>query len=183
MERGNMSATREKLQESEYWRELMTLTQAERDTFKYNLSAFLSASRSVTLIMQKEYDRISGFKQWWSEKQGKMRNDDAMKLLNEKRVMTIHTQPVRPRAQVNITIEEQVTVSDSFSIVITHADGTVDTRESEPTPPPVPAKTESNIEWRWYFDKLPKKDVLTLCKEHAAKLDALVKECESRFAL
>lgn len=61
-ERVNMSDTREKLQESEYFLGLMTLTQAERDTFKYNLSAFLSASRSVTLIMQKEYDRISGFK-------------------------------------------------------------------------------------------------------------------------
>ncbi len=178
-----MSATRENLQESEYFLGLMTLTQAERDTFKYNLSAFLSASRSVTLIMQKEYDRISGFKQWWSEKQGKMRHDDAVKLLNEKRVTTIHTQPVRPRAQVDITIKEHVTVSDSVSIVITHADGTVDRRESEPTPPPVPAKTESNIEWRWYFDELPKKDVLTLCKDHVAKLDALVKECESRFAL
>ena len=178
-----MSDTREKLQESEYFLKLMTLTQAERDTFKYNLSAFLAASRSVTLIMQKEYDKISGFKQWWSEKQEKMRSDDAMKLLNEKRVMTIHTQPVRPRAQVNVTIKEHITVSDSVSIVITHTDGTVDRRESELTPPSVPAKTEGNTEWRWYFDELPKKDVLTLCKEHIAKLDALVKECESRFTL
>jgi hypothetical protein len=178
-----MSDTREKLQESEYFLERMTLTQDERDTFKYNLSAFLSASRSVTLIMQKEYNKISGFKQWWAKKQGKMRSDEAMNLLNEKRVMTIHTQPVRPRAQVNVTIKEHVTISDSVSIVITHADGTVDRRESEPAPPPEPAKTESNIEWRWYFAELPKKDVLTLCKEHKAKLDALVKECESGFTL
>ncbi len=178
-----MSDTREKLQESEYFLERMTLTQDERDTFKYNLSAFLSASRSVTLIMQKEYDNISGFKQWWSEKQENVRNDHAMNLLNEKRVMTIHTQPVRPRAQVNVIMKEHIITTDSVSIVITHADGAVDRRESEPAPPPKPAKTENNIEWRWYFAELPKQDILTLCKEHLTKLGTLVKECESRFAL
>ena len=178
-----MSDTREKLQESRYFLGLMTLTQAERDAFKYNLSAFLSASRSVTLIMQKEYDRISGFKRWWSEKQKEMRSDDAMRLMNEQRVMTIHTQSVRLRGQGNITIKERITVSDSVSIVLTHADGTVERREPEPTPSPVATETGSNSEWRWYFDELPEKDVLTLCKEHMAKLDALVKECESRFTL
>jgi len=178
-----MSDTREKLQESRYFLELMTLTQAERDAFKYNLSAFLSASRSVTLIMQREYDKISGFKQWWSEKQEEMRSDDAMRLLNEKRVMTIHLQSVRLRGQVDITIEERITIGDSVSIVLTHADGTVERREPEPITPPVATETGSNTEWRWYFNELPEKDVLALCEEHMAKLDALVKECESRFTL
>jgi len=178
-----MSDTRDKLQESRYFLERMTLTQAERNAFKYNLSAFLSASRSVTLIMQKEYDKISGFKRWWPEKQKEIRSDDAMRLLNEKRVMTIHTQPVRLRGQVDISIKEHITISDSVSIVLTHADGTVERREPESIPPPVATETGSNIEWRWYFDELPEKDVLALCKEHMAKLDALVKECESLFTL
>jgi hypothetical protein len=178
-----MSDTEEKLHESRYFLELMTLAQAERDAFKYNLSAFLSASRSVTLIMQKEYGKISGFRRWWSGKQKEMRSDDAMRLLNEKRVMTIHTQPVRLRGEVNITIKERITISDSVSIVLTHADGTVERREPEPTPSPPATENESSVEWRWYFDELPEKDVLTLCKEHMAKLDALVKECESRFTL
>jgi len=133
--------------------------------------------------MQKEYDKIPGFKQWWSEKQEQVRTDDAMRLLNEKRVMTIHQQSVRPRGHVDITIEERITIGDSVSVILTHADDTVERREPEPITPPVATETGSRIEWRWYFDELPEKDVLALCKEHIPKLDALVEECESRFTL
>ncbi len=55
--------------------------------------------------------------------------------------------------------------------------------ESEPTPSTVPARTEAitEPEWQWYFDELPEKDIVTVCKEHIAKLDTIVEECESRF--
>jgi hypothetical protein len=133
--------------------------------------------------MQTEYGEVPGFKNWWAEKQDTMRNDGAMRLLNEKRRMTVHVQPVQPHAVVNVSITEHITISDSVSIVITHADGTVERQESEPTPSSVPARTEMIVEpkWQWYFDELPEKDIVTFCKEHIAKLDALVEECESRF--
>jgi hypothetical protein len=180
-----VSDTREKLQESKYFLESMTETQSDRDAFKYNLSAFLAAVRSVTLIMQTEYGGVPGFKKWWAEKQDTMRSDGAMRLLNEKRRMTVHVQPVRPHAKVNVSITEHITISDSASIVITHADGTVERQESEPEPKPssVPPRTETTTEWLWYFDELPEKDIVVVCKEHISKLDALVEECESRFAL
>jgi len=69
-----MSDTRQKLEEAKYF-------------FKYNLSAFLSAARSVTLIMQKEFGKVSDFKDWYTEKQSMMRSDETMRLLNNKRVM------------------------------------------------------------------------------------------------
>ena len=176
-----VSDTREKLLESKYFLERMTETQSDRDAFKYNLSAILAAARSVTAIMQKEFDKVSGFKDWYEETQAKMQNDDAIKLLKDKRDITIHQQPVRPHAHVNVSITEHIAFSDSVSIVITRADGTVERRESEPTPSPVPAKTETITEWRWYFDELPEKDVVTICKEHIAKLDTAVEQCESPF--
>ncbi|GAI65713.1 unnamed protein product [marine sediment metagenome] len=127
-----MSDTRDKLLESKYFLERMTETQSNRDAFKYNLSAFLAATRSVTAIMQK----VSGFKGWYEEIQAKLQSDDTMKLLKNKRNITIHQQPVRPRAHVNVSITEHIVLSDSVSIVITRADGTVERRESEPTPSP-----------------------------------------------
>jgi len=50
--------------------------------------------------------------------------------------------------------------------------------------PPMPAKTETKTEseWQWYFDELPEKDIVTVCKKHIAKLDIIVEECESRFS-
>lgn len=70
---------------------------------------------------------------------------------------------------------------DCLSIVFTRADDTVERQESEPTASSVPARTETTIDWLWYFDELPEKDVVAVCKEHIAKLDALMEECESRF--
>ena len=176
-----MTDSREKLLEAKYFLERMKEMQSDRDVFKYNLSAFLAAARSVTFIMQTEFDKVTGFGEWYTEKQSKMRNDETMRLLNDKRVMTIHTQPIQPRAHVNVNITEHVTISASISMVITRADGTIERRESEPTPPPAPAKTEVTTEWRWYFDELSEKDVVTLCGEHIVKLETLVAECESQF--
>lgn len=174
--------TREKLFEARYFLGYMKKKQSDRDAFKYNLSAFLAASRSVTLIMQTEFGKVLGFEEWYAKKQSEMQNDETMRLLNDKRVMTIHQQPVRPQAHVNIGITEHVTISAGVSIVITRVDGTIERRESEPTSPPASAKSEVTIEWRWYFNELPEKDVVVLCEKHMVKLETLVAECESLFS-
>jgi len=176
-----LTNTREKLFEAKYFLERMMEKQSDRDAFKYNLSAFLAAARSVTLIMQKEFDKDPSFKKWYSEKQVKMQSDEVMRLLNDKRVMTIHQQPVRPHAHVNVRIKEHIVVSESVSIVVTHANGTIERRESEPTAPPLPAEPDVTTEWRWYFDELPGKDIVTHSQEHVVKLETLVTECASRF--
>lgn len=176
-----MTDTREKLREAKYFLERMKEEQSNRDTFKYNFSAFLSAARSVTFIMQGEFKNVHGFEKWYKEKRSEMQNDESMKFFNKKRRMTIHQQPVRPHAHVNTSISEHITISDSISIVITRADGTVERRESEPMSPPAPAKTEVTTEWRWYFDDFPEKDVVTASEEYIVKLENLVEECESLF--
>ena len=66
-------------------------------------------------------------------------------------------------------------------ILIINAMVLVERSASKPTSPLAPAKTEVKTEWRWYFDELPEKDVVTICKEHILKLENLVIECESRF--
>ena len=146
-----MSDTREKLLESKYFLKRMTETQADRDAFKYNLSAFLAAARSVTDIMKTEFDKATGFGDWKNETLSKIEKCDAMKFFNDKRKKTIHIQPVRPHAQVNVDIAEHMPLSDSVSIVLTHPDGTVERRESETTLSSVPAKNETITEWLWYF--------------------------------
>jgi len=176
-----MNNTREKLLEAKYFLERMIRKQSHRDAFKYNLSAFLAAARSVTFFMQKEFARVSGFKEWYSKKQAEMQSNNAMRFLNKKREMTIHQQPVRPYAQVNTSNRDHVRVSESISILITHANGAIERRESEPTPTPVPAENEVTTKGLWYFDELPEKDVVTLSKEYIVKLETLVTECESRF--
>ncbi|MBC7108976.1 MAG: hypothetical protein H5T41_09395 [Methanomassiliicoccales archaeon] len=64
-----MSNTRFKLNEAKYFLEQMKEHADSTEEFAYNLSAFLSAARSVTWIMQNEFKNVPGFEEWYSEKQ------------------------------------------------------------------------------------------------------------------
>jgi hypothetical protein len=174
--------TREKLLEVKYFLERMIETHTERNAFKCNLGAFLSSARSVTWIMQKEFGKVPGFANWYTAQQSKMKADAKMKILDDQRDVTIHQKSISPRAHVNISITEHITVTDSVSVLIIRADGTVERRNSmPPSPPTPPSKTEAMVEWRWYFNEIPDMDVITVCKEHTSKLESIVTECERLF--
>ena len=49
-----MNNTEDKLSEAKYFLERMKEHVMDREAFRYNLSAFLTAFRSVTFIMRKE---------------------------------------------------------------------------------------------------------------------------------
>jgi hypothetical protein len=116
--------------------------------------------------------------------QMRIKSDDLMKLLKDKRNITVKQEPVRPRALVKVSMNESaVAIDDGFSLVIKRANGTVEKSESVPAqPPPQPkAQTQTTVEWLWYFVELPDKDVVSVCAECVTKLESLVRECESRF--
>jgi hypothetical protein len=54
-----------KLEESGYFLTRMEQTINDWKLSKFNLSAFPSAARIITLVMQKEYDKAAGFKIWY----------------------------------------------------------------------------------------------------------------------
>ena len=175
--------TRKKLSEAKYFYDRMKDTISNPEHFGYNLSAFLSAARSVTFFMQKEYKDISGFTDWYTDKQSDMKDDREMNILNEKRTQTIHRKSIDPRAYVDLRISEHIHASESISIDIIYPDGSTEKKVSKPEPRPKPAKTEVKKEWRWYFEDMPDKDIINVCKEHMVKLENLVTECESIFKL
>ncbi|HKH84991.1 MAG TPA: hypothetical protein VKA40_00435 [Nitrososphaera sp.] len=57
--------TLNRLEESGYFLTRMEQTTNDWKLSKFNLSAFPSAARSITLVMQKEYDKAAGFKIWY----------------------------------------------------------------------------------------------------------------------
>ena len=178
-----MTETREKFIEAKFFFDRMVENQSVRDAFKFNLSAFLSAARSVTLFMQKEYHKVSGFKEWYIKKQDEMGKDPYMKLLDDKRDLTIHQHQVEMKGNVKVEITETIGISDSVSFKLIRQDGTVIEGGSQASKPPNKAKNETRIEWLWYFNDLPGKDIVALSKEHLEKLEKLIIECESLFKI
>jgi len=195
-----MSNAREKLREAKYFLDRMRETQQDRDPFKYNLSAFLSAARSVRWVLEAEYGKSPGFKKWWNSKKewfglkeskGEKLPDitDPIRAANvffdETRNITIHARGIDPRAHIEAEITESVRVTSSFVAQVIHADGTLgerrESRETEQEPPA--SSAEPTIKWRWYFEDLPpaveEKDVVTLSEEHVATLESFLSEGES----
>jgi len=108
-----------------------------RDIFRYNLSAFLAAFRSVTMIMHEEFDKAPGFVDWYRVQQDGMRLDDKMQLLNTKRTMTIHKKPVQPYAHVSMSVTEQdITVTENASMIMIRGDGPVERYDLAPVKKP-----------------------------------------------
>ncbi len=66
----------ERLEESEYF--LGNLIDCIGDEFTFNLNAFLSASRSVTFVMQKCLAGVPDFDRWYERQRAHMRADEAM---------------------------------------------------------------------------------------------------------
>jgi len=173
-----MTNTKEKLLEAKYFLKCMIENRAERDAFKFNLSAFLSTFRSVTWIMQKEFHDCPGFPNWYKTQQEKMRADHRMKFLHTKRNVTIKEQTIEPRGHVEVNLTLQM-LSPSVSLTVTAPDGTVVERYDQT--PSEPAKTETTVQWHWYFKEFPDIDVVAVCQECLDKLKAIVSDCEQRF--
>ena len=62
-----MGHTRQKLDEAHHFFEKMKESVEENNVYGYNLSVFLTAARSVTLFMQKEYSDKIGFDNWYKD--------------------------------------------------------------------------------------------------------------------
>ena len=86
--------TAHKVGEAEYFLCRMTKTFEDDRLFSYNLSAFLSAARSITFYMQRQYKRCDGFGQWYCQTQIEMSADPELEYLNKARVEAVHTEPV-----------------------------------------------------------------------------------------
>lgn len=66
----------ERLMEAEYFARRMS-DLPDSASLGYELNAFLSAARSVTFLLQKEFSATEGFKAWWGADRAKLANDEA----------------------------------------------------------------------------------------------------------
>jgi hypothetical protein len=178
-----MTDTRDKLNEASFFLKRMKETNRDKNGFRYNLSAFLSAFCSVPEIMNIEFQSIAGFIAW----------NKLVIFFYKQRNRSIHLRPVSARPnqnQMNIP-EIDLTKLTSFSLVAKIGDDGIMnnpvltrlTNEGKLTVEEVTATTF------WFFSDLPlednpdNKDVVSLCEEQLSKLEMIVAECEKKYAI
>jgi hypothetical protein len=171
--------------------------------FGFNLSAFVTAARSVTFLMQKEFQHVAGFEDWYTNKQTElMQSDNEFKFFNELRVATVHTKALQPNKKVKESIvEPAISISDSVSVRVIRAgkvaekyraqDGNMVTQHISPsfkkTFEPFrlfgkkPARNVGSRSISRFFKERPNDDLVVLCEKYVGKLKKLVDECEQLF--
>ena len=86
----NFSDTEIKLAEAEFFLNLLTQNASHQAVILFALSAFLSAARSVTLLLQAEAAGKPGFDEWYRTAQDELKNDEVAKFLKDQRDIGVH---------------------------------------------------------------------------------------------
>lgn len=165
----------EKLDEARYFLSRMAASDDQPRAFRYELSAFLSAARSVLQYALKQARaKVDG--QAWYDTQ--FTGNAVMKFFRNKRDISIHHQPVVPATSVKIAITEPLHLSVSLSLKVIDSEGKVvrdETTTPEPLPspeqrPPVCTYRHTFADWKGH------EDIMALCSNYLVAIEALVND-------
>jgi hypothetical protein len=156
--------------------------------FIANLDAFVTDARSVTLIMQTEFDSIKGFKEWYSVKQQEMKENSDFYFFNNLRRVTTHVHPFNAVSKITISFQDGMTISGGKIVDIPldkmdDRDFVIDNK----TPVSINGKPASNIKCsttrNYFFTDKPNEDAIARCEAYIQKLKELVTESHDQFNL
>lgn len=175
----------EKWEAAEYHLEQMrkSMLNDNGKIFIFNLDAFLSTSRSITFVLQKEFKSNPKFKCWYCKKQDEMRKDELMRFFTDMRDISIHEGS--PQTQVVTTIGVVDTGSgyeSGLSITKINADGTkevVEFKLPDVKEKPIAETTPTTHCNYYFFNERSDNDVAKLCEQYLEKLFRLILEAKT----
>lgn len=151
--------------------------------FSFELSAFLSAARSVLQYAYKEAKTKPGGKSWYN---GNIQNVPVIWYFKDKRDLSIHVKPVVPNLNIGVApIMVQVSIHASVNLKVTDPDGNVIEERNITSPIPKPETPPSpSVTVSYHFgDWSGFEDIEALCHQYFAAIEALVKDGQAKSFL
>ena len=171
---------RQKFAEAAYFYNGMGAHRNNPVIFPYYLSAFVSALRSVTYYLQKQYAYDSRFTDWYAKKQDEMRADPVLKMLHDKRNIALHLEPFDLHFRQSFKMPEKYggVISTNHLELKQEEDDTgrlrmILTVGQDGTPEEV----EPLISW--HFSENDPEDVMNHCYAGLQRMDAILTELSS----
>lgn len=165
-----------KLKEAGYFYSRMVSETDNRDNLLFDLSAFLSAARSVLQYAFKEAQtKSSGGQQWY---ENHITSSKVLAFFRDKRDINVHTQPVLVNQHTSIQSTEVVRSSESIHIKKFDQTGRlIGEYSSEPSEPPPAPEIPPKVTHRFTFpDWSGTEDVLQLCHLYLNELQRVVED-------
>ena len=162
---------RYKIREAKFSLARMEESVDNREAFRYYLSAFLSASRSV-LQYALEESKKKGCQKWYDDAVSRSK---VLQFFIDKRNVNIHEEPVNPSRDVTIAISEGVGVFSAVGEVFFN-DKPVEMSRFEEEPPPLkPPESRHKTTIRDYFNDWPgPEDIFGLSHQYIEELESFV---------
>jgi hypothetical protein len=189
------SDTRDKLGEAVYFGKQMKVAfESNQADYIYLMNAFISAARSVTFVMQKEYAHAEGFKDWWENNNTK--KSQSFSNFNALRTVTEHQKMISQSGRVwgaTFNFGEGLQSKDGIvkagfnfeggqptaHVYVTDEDGT------EREVPGVASVVRQDIVITEYHDdrkeEVKIESFLAEAEKYLIAVEAIVNECEANF--
>lgn len=173
---------REKLEEAWYFLRRMQEVQDDRRQFGYNLSAFLSAARSVMYYADQEAKRTDVGRQWRDQQ---WTSRPLLKFFTEMRRAEVHVRPTNPNQNVTVFVPPlDVTLSIAVNCVVVDADGNIKPEpcHSEPTGQTqlrrdsISNQSPSSSHSYYWVPEYPSEDLMELCQKYLAELRGMLQD-------
>lgn len=177
--------TENKLYEAKYFFNQMKYNLNNPQILGFNISAFITAARTVTWFMQKEYASNPKFSSWYETKQQEMKDDSVCKFFHDLRTANIHTHSPKTHREVSVSISESVPVSDSISVKVTRAGNVIQESSSKETEIKNSnsinhntgnLNSNNNVTIKMVFEDKLGDDGISLCESYLSKIEKIVDE-------
>lgn len=156
-----------KMNEARYFLNRMEREAQAPQNFHFELSAFLSAARSAVQYAYEEAKSNNALG-WYEDA---VKQYPQIRFFKDKRDLNIHTEPVATDLTIDMFMSDTISVSDSVSIELRKADGTVEKVDYK-TPIHEPStETGPKILFRHVFNDIPGQDVLDLSRKYLDELE------------
>lgn len=168
----------DKLSEARYFAERLGKVQT-REAFRFELSAFLSAARSVLQYASKEARGRTGGPAWYDHQ---VSRSPVVRFFKDKRDISVHRSPVTPSVAWEVTIRDEIHLSDHTLVSIRDPSDEALSRAQANQAlglPPVDGVVCIGFAFR-FPDWSGSEDVPTLCQRYIVELEAIVADGGSR---
>jgi len=164
-----------KLKEAWYFYSRMVSETDNRDNLLFDLSALLSAARSVLQYARKEAQTKPGGQQWYDNH---ISSSKVLVFFKDKRDINVHMQPIQVKQHTSIQLTEVVRVSESIHIKKFDQTGRlIGEYSSEPSELPQAPEIPPKVTHRFTFpDWSGTEDVLQLCRLYLNELQRVVED-------
>lgn len=169
---------REKLEEAKFFLQRMEGSAAVPEEFKYHLSAFLTAARTVLQYAFREAEAKADGRAWY---EGLVTGNTVLRWFRDLRDVQIHERPVQPDGLTAVSLVEPVSMSEGLRIVKIDEVGERETIHTSEDPPVSPKEIPPEVRHIYQFQGWPgSEDVITLAKQYLVALEAVVADGVAR---